>query len=304
MPPRVSILIINWNSGGLLRPCLASLLPSRHEVIVVDNASRDGSADFIPREFPEVRLLREATNHGFAGGVNIAARHASHEYLLLLNPDTEAIGSAVETLRAFLAERPRLGGAAGVLVDAAGNIQRGFTVRRFPTVASWATDLLLIDEVWPTNPVLSRYQAADVDFVAPVEVEQPAGACLMLRREAFDAVGGMDERFHPAWFEDVDICLRLRETDWPLFVVPEARFRHRGGISLTALGLEAFSLAFYRNLQRFTVKHRGPAGLAAIKVLIATGMLERMLISTLRGDVTAKTRYASVLSETLRTWNP
>lgn len=297
----MSILIVNWNAGPLLLPCVRAAVSTGEEVIVVDNASSDGSADHLAALVPAARVFRAPENRGFAGGVNLAARHATGDWLLLLNPDTRIGIDAVRALRDALARRPDAAAAGGCLVDEAGRPQHGFTVRRFPTLASIASDLLLLDEAWPGNPFRRRYLAADVplDGEVPLEVEQPAAACLMLRRGAFDEVGGLDERFHPAWFEDVDLCRRLVAAGHRILLVPRARVTHAGGVSLRTLDAPAFARAWYRNLRRYVSKHHGRVASALVWALIAAGMSLRGVAGLLTGSADRRRAAAAVLRDLL-----
>ncbi len=298
----VSAVIVSWNNRELLARALTSLRGQVREILVVDNASEDGSGEMVRTSFPDVRLVAEPRNTGFAAGVNTGARAAAGEYVLLLNPDAAACPGAVDRLAAFLAAHPACAAAAGLLLDEQGQPQAGWNVRRFPTLATFAVSLLLVDRLWPQNPVTRRYVAADVDLGSPAEVEQPAAACLMLRRAAFDGIGGMDERFYPAWFEDVDLCLRLRRAGWSIAFVPDAVFSHRGGLARTQLGLGRFSVAWYRNLERYVRKHYRLPSRLAIKALIVAGMIERIVASAVAGRREAAGAYARVLAGTMSGW--
>jgi N-acetylglucosaminyl-diphospho-decaprenol L-rhamnosyltransferase len=338
-PRRVSILIVNWNARDPLGRCLRALVPRltrsettaaasetpfQIEAIVLDNASGDGSADMVAREFPQVRLLREPENHGFAGGVNRARRVATGDLLLLLNPDIElpqqsetpfqtsfqtplqnggtsaasAAGEAIETLaRVFETDSEgRIGAVGGRLINPDGTPQHGFNVRRFPTIGSIAADLLLVDHLWPENPATRRYLARDVSDSQAADVDQPAAACLMVRASVFDALGGLDEQFYPAWFEDVDFCRRIRAAGFRIRYEPHATFVHHGGVAMRTLGVGAFSRIWYRNLERYVAKHHGAAARWLVKVLIAAGMLLRIAAALLRGDREAARGYWSVLA--------
>ncbi|MCU0256094.1 MAG: glycosyltransferase family 2 protein [Vicinamibacterales bacterium] len=274
---QVSILVVNWNAGPLLRRCVSSAIETGAEVVVVDNASNDGAALEVAAHLPAARVLLERENRGFAGGVNLAAHHAAGDYLLLLNPDARIDAAAVLALRDALDAHPDAGAAGACLVDEDGTPQRGFTVRRFPTLASIAADLLLVDDLWPGNPVRRRYLADDVplDGRDPLDVEQPAAACLMLRRRVFDALGGLDERFHPAWFEDVDLCRRVRAAGHRILFVPAARVVHVGGVSLRSLDRSRFARIWYRNLRRYVSLHHGPPARWLVTWLIVAGMVLR-----------------------------
>jgi N-acetylglucosaminyl-diphospho-decaprenol L-rhamnosyltransferase len=317
-PGRLAILIVNWNAREPLLRCLESLASLPHLVIVVDNASEDGSAEAVARRFPEVTLVRSPTNLGFAGGVNRARQEAARaasaagskvapdaEYLLLLNPDTVATAGAIDALAAALAADASIGAVGGRLVHPDGSPQSGFNVRRFPTLGSFAMDLLLIDQVWRDNPWTRRYLARDLDDggdAAAVDVDQPAAACLMVRADAFDGIGGMDADFHPAWFEDVDFCRRLRAKGFRIRFEPRATFTHVGGVAMRTLGLGRFSSIWYANMERYVRRHHGVAGWLLLKGLIGAGMSARIAISLLRGDGGSARAYAAVLMQTATRW--
>ncbi len=293
----MSILIVSWNPGTALERCLRSLDPTVHEVVVVDNASEDGSPELVRSRFPRVVLDRQPVNLGFAGGVNRACALASGELLLLLNSDAAATDGAVDLLASFLEGNPSVGAVAGRLVDPEGKPQRGWNVRRFPTLGSLAADLLLVDQVWPSNPATARYRAEDLDESKPGEVEQPAAACLMVRRSALAAVGGLDEGFQPAWFEDVDLCRRLLAAGWRIYFVPQAVFVHEGGTAMRRMGHEAFTRAWYRNMRKYARKHHGRTFAAAVDALIAVGMVERLFLSAVKRDLRACRTYLGVIKE-------
>jgi GT2 family glycosyltransferase len=295
----VSVLIVNWNSGPLLARCAKAALATTAEVLVVDNASTDGSADAVAARLPAVRLFRQHTNLGFAGGVNLAARAARGRWLLLLNPDTVPSAAAIARLRETLLATPGAGAVGACLVGEDGRPQGGFSVRRFPTLATWAADLLLIDNAWPGNPARRRYLAADLPLTgsAPVDVDQPAGACLMVSRQALERVGGLDERFHPAWFEDVDLCRRLRAEGLRVLYEPRALVPHIGGVSVTALGRKGFERAWYGNLRRYARKHHGTAANVTLTGLVAVGMLLRLAVSLATRDRQGRQAWCAVLKD-------
>lgn len=302
--PLVSIVLVSWNAAPVIADCLASLAGSGFQVVVVDNASTDGTAEIVAARFPWVTLVRETVNRGFAGGVNRGWPLSTADFVLLLNCDTTVRDDAVERLADALAARPDCGAVGGCLIGENGAPQHGFHARRFPTLATWLVDLWLVDHLWPSNPVSRRYHALDqtMGATAPVEVDQPAAACLMIRREVLAALGGLDERFHPAWFEDVDLCRRIRAGGWRICFVPEACFTHRGGLAMQQLGLGPFSRIWYRNLQRYVRKHHGLATLLACKALILSGMALRVGLTLPRGRWRDGGAYALVALDALTTW--
>jgi GT2 family glycosyltransferase len=274
--PSVSVLVVSWQSAAWLERCLTAIDPREAEIIVADNASTDGSAARARTVAPHATVIALDRNLGFAGGVNAARAAARTPRLLLLNPDAEATPGAIARLADALDQAEDLGAVTGRLVGADGRPQQGFNVRRLPSLASLAADLLLVDHLWPGNPASVRYYARDLDPDAPADVEQPAAACLMIRAEVFDRLGGFDDAFWPAWWEDVDFCRRLRTAGYRIRYVPDAVFRHHGGASIAALGTRRFERIFAANRRRYVRKHHGPLAAAVIGGLGAVG-------GTLRG---------------------
>src|SRR4029077_14977880 len=193
----VSTLVVCWNNREFLRRSLESV-PAGSELIVLDNASTDGSADLVVSSFPSARLIRLSQNTGFAAGVNQAAAVATGDYLLLLNPDAEATPQAIDRVVACLDEHPTCGAASGRMISMTEEPAQPFRPRRFPTVGSVALDLLLVSRIWPGNPVTRRAEGTDLDQSASAPVERSPSSCLMVRRRAFQDVAGMDEQFSPA----------------------------------------------------------------------------------------------------------
>jgi N-acetylglucosaminyl-diphospho-decaprenol L-rhamnosyltransferase len=308
MAPGLSVIIVSWNAATRIRGCLESLLanpPERpFEIVVVDNASSDRSAE-IARGCDGIELAALDTNRGFAGGCNEGCRRASYEYLLFLNSDIETYPGALERLCAFMDSHPEAAAASGRLVDPEGRPQIGFNVRAFPTFLSTSLEILMLDKIFPRNRVSRAQRMLDFSLDQTREVDQPAGACLLVRKDVFENVGRFDETFYPAWFEDVDLCLRIRRQGRRIYFVPETEFLHYGGASLETLDLGAFLSVWYRNLLRFYNKHHGHRTTLALKGLILVGMMLRLLASSFvtpgRGVSRSEARaaYWRVAKETL-----
>jgi len=296
-----STIIVSWNNRDFLGRCLESL-PKGSQIIVVDNASTDGSADFIAETFPHVRLIRLDRNVGFGAAINRGVAEATGTYVLLLNPDAEATPKSVERLMEFLDEHTTCGAAGGRLLSMTEEWQRSFNVRRLPTYGTVAADLLLFKYVWPSNPLTRKAEAAEVTDASSHAVEQPAAVCLMVRRRTFDEVGGIDERFFPAWFEDVDLCRRILQAGWTIFFVPRANFRHLGGSSVGTLGVSRMKRLYYQNLERYMTKHHGVVGQAVTRSLIVTGMGLRASASALIGNGEGVRTYGGVMRAALGGW--
>jgi len=211
-----TVIIVTHNSRSCIRACLQALVPFQGwKVVMVDNNSTDDTIQEAGTCGLEVLTLSNSHNVGFASAVNQAAKAAEGDVLMLLNPDTIAATGSLDKLADAL-RADALGAAGGLLQGAEGLPQKGFTVRRLPTIGSMLAEVLLVNRIWPRNPWNVRYRCLDLDYEKPQEVEQPAGACLAVKRQAWEALSGFDEGFFPVWFEDVDFCRRLRDKGWKI----------------------------------------------------------------------------------------
>ncbi len=270
-------IIVTFNSAGSIERCLRALREQDDwERIVVDNASRDQSLDRARAADPAAHLIQNHENLGFAAAANRGAQHAGGKILLFLNPDAVARPGALQALAATL-EPEGVGAVGGRLLRDNGLTDRGFTVRRFPATPSMAAEIILLNRLWPQNPINRRYRCLDLDYAVTQDVDQPAGACLAVRREAWADLGGFDESFIPVWFEDVDLCRRLRARNWRILYCPQARFAHSGGHSVNQVPLLDRQIFWYRNLLRYFRKHHSPAAVATLRATIALGMGLRSL---------------------------
>lgn len=280
----ISVVVVNWNSGSLLERCVASLLryAAGCEIVVVDNASEDRSADFITSSPSNTTLIRNSENTGFAAANNSGWRRSRGGFILFLNPDTECLEGAVDSLHQALVDRASLWASAGMLLPSSAPGRAPTGVRRLPTISSVAAEMFLIDEVWPGNPWTARYRMTGEDLRSDREVEQPAAACLMFRRAALEAVGGFDESFRPAWFEDVDLCRRVKDAGGAILFRPSARFVHRGGYSLDRLPYAKFLEYYHSNQIRYFLKHHGAQEARQVRRIVVAGMRLRAVVSIFR----------------------
>ena len=252
---RLSILIVNWNTSALLAACLRSIRPSSgldYETIVVDNASSDFDEAAFRGEFPDVHLIRNVDNAGYARGNNQAIRQATGDFLLLLNPDTELTEGAIEALLAFMDRHPKAGAAGAKLVRPDGSIDR--SVRSFPYPGPIAWEFLGLSRLFPKSTRFGAYRMSAFEYDRVAEVDQPMGSALVLRRETIDEIGLMDEDF-PIFFNEVDLLYRAKQAGWNVYFTPDATVIHHGASSTKQVKRSAMVKESHRSLLRFYDKH-------------------------------------------------
>jgi GT2 family glycosyltransferase len=269
----IGIVIVSYNSAAHIGACLDAALLTSAEIVVVDNASQDATIAEVARR--GVRLIANSRNRGFAAAVNQGFTVLDSPYILLLNPDSVLIGG-LEHLREAC-DLPRAAGAGGRMLDPGGRAQTGFMVRRLPTPSALILEALLLNRIWPNNPVNRRYRALDLNYDCAMEVEQPAGAFLMIRRPVWQELGGFDESFFPIWFEDVDFCRRAIDRGYRLHYVPEATVRHTGAHSISQLTLEMRQIYWYGGLLRYSARHFHPVTLRVVCLAVIAGSVLRMI---------------------------
>jgi len=254
----LGVVIVNWNSGEHLARLLSSLqplFPELQSVIVIDNSSGDESPKAVSR-FPAVILHRFPENRGFAAAANEGIAQSKSKYVLLLNPDVQVQPGAVRELYRRIEENRAIAIACGKLVNPDGSSQERFQLRPLPGFWGVLADALFLDEL--VKPLARRSDSRQNEAspgLSGVRVEQPAAACWLLRKEAWAELGGFDESFVPAWFEDVDFCKRLQASRWEIRWFPDLEFSHRGGVSLDTLKYSQFIRSYYRNLLLYLRKH-------------------------------------------------
>ncbi len=271
----LSVLIVNWNTGSLLRACLNSISkfpPTEpYEVIVVDNDSTDGSTEMMRTEFPDVTLICPGRNTGYAEGNNLAFEQAQGIWLLTLNPDTEFIDNSLQLSIDELQKHPSSGCLAGKLVGVDGGVQR--SVRGFPTFLGILGDITKLGNLFPTGR-LGSYRLPAFDYNQEQCAPQPMGTFLLFRRQALEQVGDakkpLDERF-PIFFNEVDLLFRLNRKGWGCLYTPAVTVRHHGGEG-TKQVRKSMIWESHKSLVRFLRKHYGTVwnapGLALLGAII------------------------------------
>jgi GT2 family glycosyltransferase len=276
--PKLSIIVVQRGDTARLHELLIACPEDpRFELLVVDQQGVCG--DFGQR----CRVLEPESNLGFAGGVNLGVKEASAPLILLLNPDARPQPAALEALLVGFERYPNVAGLVPALVYPDGSAQCDWQLRPLPR----AIDLLA--QTWfldlPRGPVLEPE--------AGTRIEQPAAAALALRRSCLQELGGLDSTFYPAWFEDVDLARRAKDTGMEFRYWPTARFVHAVGSTLPALGYRTFLWLYYRNLLRYARKHHGRPTTAALRASLVLSPVLRLLALPVRAARRATSRGAA-----------
>lgn len=270
----LSILIVNWNTKDLLRICLQSIErfpPSEpHEVVVVDNASGDGSAEMVASEFPKVQLVASKVNTGYAKGNNLAFAAASGEWLLTLNPDTEFVDNSLDVAIDCLSHASRAGCLGVKQVGLDGRTQQ--SVRGFPTLLGIFGDVSGLGK--KLGGKLDSYRLSRFDYDLEQPAPQPMGTFLLFRKTALADIGSIsspfDEKF-PIFFNEVDLLYRLKQAGWTSLYTPKPQIRHHGGES-TKQVRKSMIWESHKSLVRYLWKHHGTGlgvvGLPFLSMLI------------------------------------
>lgn len=273
--PDLSIITVSWNVRDLLRACLASIKDSclsySLEVFVVDNASSDGSADMVAREFPGVHLLRNSANAGFTRGNNQALALSRGRYVLFLNPDTRVEGDALAAMVAYMDAHPAAGALGPQLRYGDGSLQS--SRRRFPTFGTALFESTPLAWHWPGNPWAARYHMTDTPDDQTQPVDWVVGAALLVRRAVVEQIGGFDEGYF-MYSEELDWCRRAGQAGWGAVYLPAARVIHYEGKS-SEQAVAARHIRFQTSKLRYFRKYHG-AGTA--------GLLRGFLLASFAGE--------------------
>jgi len=257
--PVLSILVVSFNTREVLHDCLQSIQdhagPLAVETLVVDNASRDGSAEMVEREFPGVTLIRSPTNVGFAAANNLALAQARGRHLLYLNSDTRVHPGALSRMVEVLETHPEVGALGPRLAETDGSLQP--SVRTLPTRRALLYQYTALRLLRSWRAPYDDYKARDFDYTRPAAVEVVMGAALLVRGDLLRRLGGFDPGFF-MYYEEVDLCHRVRQAGYQVRFEPSATITHLGGESSRAVkaALEKVQIA---SLLRWIRKRYGPS---------------------------------------------
>lgn len=280
---RLSVVVVNHNGGDDIIDCLSSVVRDvPANVVVIDNASTDGSDTRVEASFRSATVIRNERNVGFATAVNQAVRATDTPYVFFVNQDATLKAGSLGALEMALDGHPRAGAVGALVRNPDGSVQP--TKRAFPTLGQsfWHG---IVGIFRPNNPGTRGYLLADDDFTSDRTVDWVSGPAMAVRRTAFDAVGGFDEAFF-FFVEDVDLCKRLWDAGWEVWFVPGAEVMHGWGGSWTKRPMK-FLWMHQRNLFRYVTKHYRGAWVLAYP-FIAAGLIVRFMLLALRWVITKR----------------
>ena len=287
----VSIIIVLWNNESVIRDCLKSVLDQRGEsgeIIVVDNNSSDRSAAIVEKEFSGVKLIENESNKGFAAAANQGIRASQGDYLLLLNPDAVMSAGSLEKMFFFLKDHPDAGACGCRIEDESGKLM--WSCFHFPSLSGEFWEITLLSRLFPRSRLFGRYLMSYWDHNTSREVDWLTGACLMLRKEALDNAGLLDEEFF-MYTEDVDLCYRLRNNRYRIYYLADTRIVHKQGNSADQNYARMFAQR-YKSRYLFFKKHYGLMRYALLKMIVLLGFAARTAVY-LPARVFIRDKYAA-----------
>jgi N-acetylglucosaminyl-diphospho-decaprenol L-rhamnosyltransferase len=295
----LSICILTYNQPTLLHECVEACVSEigrsrvTGEIIVVDNASADRYPKQVADRFPMVHVIRKEQNLGFSAANNEAVRISRGRCVLILNDDALLQDGALGIMLDSLGSDPRIGAVGPNLVNPDGSLQLGFTNRRFPNLRGILCQTLTLEDLLMQNALTRDMLTLGCDPSRSGETDHLAGACLLLRREALEAVGCFDETFR-FWFEDVDLCWRLKEAHWGVVYLANARVTHYGSATFKKRAQAERDVIYFRSLMCFWNKHRGYSSFQLMRITVAGALLLRTWAGALRrfsqGNLSARER--------------
>jgi len=267
--PDLTVIIVNWNVEELLRDCLKSVYGRAQtislEVLVVDNSSSDGSIEMVEKEFPQVRLFKNKENVGFAKANNQAIKQGKGRYILLLNPDTLIVGDALATMVLFMDNHRDTGAVGPRILNPDKTVQ--LTCGRYsPTLLTELWDFTKLSSLFPRSRIFGKSLMGFWSHNDTREVELLSGACMMVRKDAIEQIGLMDEHFF-LFAEETDWCYRIRKNGWKIYLNADAEVIHLGGQSVS-LSSNNMLLESCKSMCLFFTKHQGRVAGFAYRTIV------------------------------------
>ncbi|MBI5343722.1 MAG: glycosyltransferase family 2 protein [Deltaproteobacteria bacterium] len=230
---RISMIVVSYNTREITKQCLKSIRDNvrgvSFETICIDNGSDDGTAEMIKKEFPEVVLIESRENLGYAKGNNLGIRRSAGEYVVLLNSDTVILPGAFEGIVKYMEDHPDAGAASPKLLNPDGSIQ--YCVRTLPDIKTAVFQSLGWHKLFPNNRITARYYRTNLDYDKVLSVDSIGTTCYVVRREALEKVGLLDEGFF-MYNVDLDFNKRIKDAGFNIYYLPGSRVMHYGGVSV------------------------------------------------------------------------
>jgi GT2 family glycosyltransferase len=274
----LTIIIVSWNCKGYLTECLGSIDVDRSKilrtVIVVDNNSSDGTPEMLRKDFPRVDVISNMENRGFAAANNQALKVSRSRFVLLLNPDTVVRSGALDTMVKFMDDRADVWAIGPTILNGDGSRQHSGV--RFPTNWDILVEALFLDRLFPQTRLFGRHKEVYKDPERSDEVDYLQGSCLMVRSEAIERVGALDERFF-MYFEETDWCFRMKKAGGTIRFCPSATVVHFGGNEIGHFD-ERRLVHYHRSLLRFYQKHYSVGRTAAARLILFLRSLIRIVV--------------------------
>jgi len=265
----VSVIIVNWNTEDLLQECLQSVFEAPQtidlEVIVVDNASSDGSVAMVEKAFPQVKLVQNPDNKGFAAANNQGMALAQGRYILLLNSDTVVLDDAIGATTRFADAHDDVAVTGCRVLNADRSLQP--TCFMYPSLLNMLLSSSYLYKLFPKSRFFGRERMTWWDRTDTRDVDVVTGCFMLVRRDAIDQVGCLDESFH-MYGEETDWCYRFKEAGWRVVFAPDGEIVHYGGASSRQKPAE-MTLQLRGSILLFLKKHRGILSYAVARVLVA-----------------------------------
>lgn len=299
----VSIIVANWNTRELLRDCIRSIYGKtkgiRYELIIADDASTDGSAEIIQREFPQVKIIQNEKNLGYAKSINRGVPLAQGNYILLLNSDTLILDDAIKILANFLDLHPEAGVCGGWLWSREKTSQISYG--SFPSLPQAFVDAFFLNDLFPSLYFPNRGVAPDGSITHPVEVDYVTGAAILIRKKLIEELGLFDERFE-AYCEEVDFCYRVTKIGkQKVYFLPDAKIIHLGGASYGKLGKRKIQI-HYSSYDKFLRKYHGGFYSFVTRLLYAWHYMVKMIVRLVRYLLSTRERKQEMKNDLLDAW--
>jgi GT2 family glycosyltransferase len=300
----LSVIIVNWNSKDYLRKCIKSIISTtfgiEYEILVIDSGSFDGCRDMLSHFYPQVRFIQSAKNIGFAKANNAAFLESTGRNLLFLNPDTEVEGNALQTLLHCLESIKDAGVVGAMLLNTDRSIQTT-CIRAFPTIINQLFESGILRKALP-NSCLYGMAPINRRSSIPSEVQALSGACMMIKRSVFEAVGMFDPEYF-MYSEDIDLCFQVKMGGWKVYYIPSAVVIHHGGGCSQQKGFNAFSSVMMQESRlHFFRKNRSSLYGDAYRLSILVISLMRIFLLLCATQTISARKKGLLLYHSLKKW--